>query len=147
LQGYCKLCASEWHKAYVEEHREEQRAKRHAKYVENAEENRIKAKAAYDANPELSAIASRKWYLKKHYGLTPEEYDAEVAKRNGRCDICGKVAVAKNKWRSPLHVDHNHTTGAVRGYLCPSCNTAIGSLGDTSAGILKAYEYVKSAEL
>jgi hypothetical protein len=39
----------------------------------------------------------------------------------GGCAIC-----AKKPRRRFLAVDHDHTSGAVRGLLCYYCNTAIG---------------------
>ena len=41
------------------------------------------------------------------------------------------------------YVDHRHDTGKIRGLLCRNCNKAIGQLGDTPKGVLKAYEYLK----
>lgn len=43
--------------------------------------------------------------------------------------------------RGVLHNDHDHVTGAFRGWLCHDCNTGLGKLGDSLAGIerIKAY--------
>ena len=40
-----------------------------------------------------------------------------------KCKICSSS-------KSKLVVDHNHTTGEVRGLLCPACKAAIGLLED-----------------
>ena len=34
------------------------------------------------------------------------------------CEVCGKGGV--------LSLDHDHSTGRVRGWLCPGCNSALG---------------------
>ena len=68
--------------------------------------------------------------------MTPEDHDRMVEAAGGRCEICGK----KTK---RLHVDHCHKTNEVRGLLCMKCNGAIGALGDTAEGILKAYDYLR----
>lgn len=60
-----------------------------------------------------------------------EEYD----RRNGKCDCCGKKA-------HRLYFDHDHETDAHRGYLCVSCNTGIGKLGDNIEGLQKALAYL-----
>lgn len=52
-----------------------------------------------------------------------------------------KCSVCKDK--SSLSVDHNHTTGKIRGILCNNCNRGIGLLGDTPESLLKAYKYLK----
>lgn len=43
----------------------------------------------------------------------------------------------------PLVVDHDHTTGAVRGLLCSACNTGIGHLKDDPAVVAAALHYLK----
>ena len=54
------------------------------------------------------------------------------------CDLCGKMT-------KRLNCDHDHETGAFRGWLCYHCNIALGTLGDTAAGLLKALDYVRRA--
>ena len=54
------------------------------------------------------------------------------------CDLCSKV--------KPLVLDHDHESGAFRGWLCMECNVALGKLGDSSSSILKAYQYVAGIE-
>lgn len=44
-----------------------------------------------------------------------------------------------------LHLDHDHRTGAFRGWLCSKCNTGIAMLGDTSAGVAMAVAYLLRA--
>ncbi len=40
-------------------------------------------------------------------------------------------------------LDHDHTTGKFRGWLCSSCNVAIGSLGDTVESLQRAINYLR----
>ena len=81
---------------------------------------------------------TRNWELSKKYGISLDEYNEQVSSRKSHCDIC-------NEKVKTLHVDHNHTTGRVRGYLCGSCNRGIGLLKDNSsicrgaAGYLEKY--------
>lgn len=44
--------------------------------------------------------------------------------------------------RDVLCVDHDHTTGKVRGLLCPECNFALGQLGDSTDRIVGLAAYV-----
>lgn len=40
------------------------------------------------------------------------------------------------------HEHRCHRTGASRGWLCTSCNTALGALGDDLAGLEKMRAYL-----
>jgi len=67
----------------------------------------------------------RRW-LKKQYDLTPNEYTRMLINQNRCCAICFKEPDPKRR----LAVDHNHSTGLVRGLLCTKCNMALGFLND-----------------
>ena len=43
-------------------------------------------------------------------------------------------------------IDHCHETGKVRGFLCNTCNSGIGFLGDKAHKVIKAAEYLKKFE-
>lgn len=58
--------------------------------------------------------------------------------RPAACECCDGPPNGKGV----LHLDHDHETGAFRGWLCSLCNTAIGKLGDTPAGVRRALEYL-----
>ena len=57
--------------------------------------------------------------------------------QNGACAICGIVS------QKPLHVDHNHSTGRVRGLLCTRCNSMIGYARDSVTLLQKGIEYLE----
>lgn len=57
-----------------------------------------------------------------------------LAGQDGRCAIC-RTAEA-------VHVDHDHTTGQVRGMLCFPCNAALGQLGDRPEVLRRALSYL-----
>lgn len=52
------------------------------------------------------------------------------------CEACGGVS----KFR--LHLDHSHTTGKFRGWLCSECNLGFGKLGDTAEEVLRRVAYL-----
>ncbi len=74
--------------------------------------------------------------LRKRYGLTLEQYDALLERQGGGCALCGRQAASG----SHLHVDHNHTTDAVRGILCVICNRALGVV--EYVGLNKVTQYL-----
>ena len=89
---------------------------------------------------ELSEI--KKVLLKDH---PKPEYGEE-------CDLCGKP-VYKHKSEIPEGVDgrwgwqcdHDHDTKKFRGWLCKSCNTGLGGIGDTIESVERALKYLKRA--
>lgn len=61
--------------------------------------------------------------------------------QGGRCGICQRRLYSKRY--KAFCVDHNHTSGKIRGLLCHNCNRAIGMLQDDPAAIQRAAEWVK----
>ena len=65
----------------------------------------------------------RKWQIKTRYGMTVAQVDAMHEAQSGSCAVC------KNPLRK-FHIDHDHSTGKVRGLLCHRCNVMIGGWDD-----------------
>ena len=42
-----------------------------------------------------------------------------------------------------LFCDHDHATGQFRSYICKNCNSGIGMLGDSEAGLKQALAYLE----
>lgn len=87
----------------------------------------------------VSKVQRARW-LRKKYGLTPEEYERLLAAQGGGCACCGAKS---NRSGRRLFVDHDHATGAVRGLLCNPCNAGIGHLGDGILGVRRALDYLE----
>jgi hypothetical protein len=82
----------------------------------------------------------REYDLKRHYGITESDYVLLLNKQNDCCDICG---IHKSIYGKKFAVDHDHSTGAIRGLLCSNCNTGIGKLKDNVDTIRKALQYME----
>jgi hypothetical protein len=78
-------------------------------------------------------IASRASRVKATYGLDGERARDLLTVQSGRCAICGRKPRAK-----ALAVDHDHVSGAVRGYLCQRCNHDLLGAAHDSLDILRA---------
>jgi hypothetical protein len=57
-----------------------------------------------------------------------------VGPRARACEICRR--------EGPTELDHDHVTGAFRGWLCRPCNLGLGRLGDDVAGVRRAIAYL-----
>jgi hypothetical protein len=125
-------------------------ARRKAAYLRNPQAVIERAKRWQRDNPERyaerqreykesgrKAIANRKSHLKRKYGLTTEQYTAMLKRQRGRCAICRDFP-----GDLPLHVDHDHTTGAVRGLLCIRCNNALGLFRESHDLFRQAADYL-----
>ena len=78
---------------------------------------------------------------KTRYGLSGKDIAQRLAEQGSRCAICRYEFDVKAK-RS-FHIDHDHSTGAVRGLLCITCNFALGLLGDDLKRVELAIVYLQ----
>ena len=86
--------------------------------------------------------------LIKQYGITMEAYELLFDKQHGVCAICHKPEThVLHRVVKVLGVDHNHATGAVRGLLCTTCNSAIGFLDDDPKNCIAAAQYLMENSL
>ncbi|GGS42003.1 hypothetical protein F2B00_03325 [Streptomyces parvus] len=86
---------------------------------------------------EKQSVYRRRFKLSQ-YGLTEAEYDSMLAAQGGVCAMCRETCVSGRQ----LAVDHDHSTGVVRGLLCVKCNRQLGifeALRSTAEEYLAAY--------
>jgi len=61
------------------------------------------------------------------------------ATHDGLCDICHAEPSGGRPW---LYVDHDHKTGAFRGFLCGRCNVGLGHFLDDPRKLRSAIDYL-----
>lgn len=72
---------------------------------------------------------------------TRERRIAELGRdHTGFCESCG------DPFMGTPHVDHDHSTGRARGYLCLGCNTGLGNFKDDPVRLAAAIAYLQKAE-
>jgi ribosomal protein L40E len=64
-----------------------------------------------------------------------------TAAYTGNCSICGKPEARDGHL---LRLDHCHTTGEFRGWLCFHCNTMLGMAFDSDTVLMAAVNYLRS---
>ena len=86
--------------------------------------------------------------LVRIYGITADEYNARLESQKGVCAICGtdSPTTTQEDTHKHLFVDHCHTSGAVRGLLCSSCNTGLGLFKDNPERLKAAIQYLTNKE-
>lgn len=100
-----------------------------------------RTRAWAEAHPEEWERHRRRSWLKRKYGITPEQYDDLLAAQGGVCAICGDPSEDSRGYR--MHVDHCHDTGRVRGILCGPCNRGLGNFEDDVDRLLAAVAYLR----
>lgn len=89
------------------------------------------------AAPEAK-LRARAEHLQRKYGMTIEQYDAMLEAQGGGCFLCGRPP----RDDISLHVDHDHSTGKVRGILCFRCNNALADFQENTDVLKKAVDYL-----
>lgn len=131
---YCRACTLESNKIHrsVPEFNERRRARMHAMTLE---QRRIYVK--WDSDKAADKL------LRRDYGITLVHYNVMFAQQRGLCAACGQSETVKHNGRiRRLSVDHDHTTGLVRGLLCHNCNRAVGLLGDNAERAAALAQYL-----
>lgn len=116
----------------------------HEKRGVHRQANRDRTNAIRRAN--ATYAKHRNGNLKKNYGITVVEYDAMLKAQNYQCAICEKESTEIHRSGRPitLVVDHDHTTGKVRGLLCGSCNRGLGDFKEAQSTMVKAIRYLRA---
>jgi hypothetical protein len=140
-RGECKSCVSRLDL--------ERRVLAKASDPDSVRRSNERAKAWRLTHPDRAQKHVLKGRLKRHYRLTPEQFDQMLASQGGVCAICGGSG--------RLEVDHDHSCCAgsrscghcVRGLLCHRCNSTLqqnrlGSFRDVSL-IPRAVAYLSAA--
>jgi hypothetical protein len=85
---------------------------------------------------EKYANSMRKFFYKRDYNITIEEYNEMFDDQKGCCKICGRH---QSEFKQRLCVDHDHKTGKIRGLLCHTCNRFLGYIDDNINNIINYF--------
>ena len=159
-QCHCKACCNE----YSKKHYEKNKAKIRAYWKEYRKQNSEEIKAhrkKYDKKYRKQNLEKIKAYFKKFNGENPMRlklYGSREAAKclgyvpcnatveeleaswTGACKICG---ARSGERKMGLAMDHDHSSGNFRGFLCTQCNTAIGSMRDNPKLLIAAAAYLE----
>lgn len=130
----CNICRAERQNIWKKNNPEK------IKTVNN--KNAKKRKEFYDS--EEGKLCSRRAHLKRMYGITLEDYNEKLIEQNNKCKICNQENTFDRY--GVLAVDHDHSTGKIRGLLCYKCNVGLGNFNDNKQLLEKAINYLKEYE-
>lgn len=123
LQVYCKACSGDRHREWK------------AKRPDAKEYLAAKSREWRKNNVERSADLLRRY----NYGIAFGTYAQMLTAQNGSCAICEATEAGG---RGKFHVDHCHSSKAVRGLLCNDCNNGLGRFKDDIELLEKAILYL-----
>lgn len=118
---FCSSCGTLRFRTWRDKNREKYRARSNTYYHQNKERINLKKKET-------------------KYNLTPGEIQALHDKQKGLCGVCS------GPLQKRFDIDHNHTTGKVRGLLHPNCNTGLGLFKESITTLQGAIDYLNQME-
>ena len=84
----------------------------------------------------------------KTFGWTIDDFEAEIKKYNGKCQICqepfatGIYDGLGHRADRPV-LDHDHDTGEARSVICGRCNVILGMIdGKAGKWFVRAFDYL-----
>lgn len=89
-----------------------------------------------DCSKSKSHIYHKNTYRYAKYGITKEQFNELFKNQEGKCPIC------RTELKKEIHIDHDHTTGQVRGILCGKCNKGLGQFNDNIKSLTNAIKYL-----
>jgi hypothetical protein len=85
---------------------------------------------------EKSRAITRRCDVERKFGITLEHYNEKREGQKNICSICSK------QMKRP-QLDHCHSTGKIRDFLCVKCNMGLGCFEDNIALIRAAHDYLE----
>lgn len=105
-------------------------------YYKHREKNLVRRKEYQKKYPEKV----REYWMKNRYNLTVSEFNLLLKNQQNRCAICFKV------FDKTPNIDHDHTTGHIRGLLCRECNLGISYFCDDIEILNRASQYIAAGK-
>lgn len=78
------------------------------------------------------------WSMKYRFGIYLDDYEKIHDAQGGLCAICRR----QSDHGIRLSVDHDHSTGMIRGLLCRECNSGLGFFRDSPELLVRAIAYL-----
>jgi len=107
-----------------------------------------KLSSKYYYKNRAKCIANRNKYrlseTNRYSNVKLKDYVHLLENQNNKCLICNSEFDNK-KVSKRACLDHDHSNGKIRGFLCSSCNVGLGNFKDNIDYLAKAIEYLKAS--
>ena len=135
LQSKCKQCV---HDKY---YNKEEKVKYVKQWKIDNRERTLELNRRYKKLPKYQS-QQRAAEIFRKYKITIEVVRDMMDEQKGICPICGDSLIDPYR-ELGYAIDHNHTTGEVRGLLCEGCNLGLGSFKDNTSSLREAANYLE----
>lgn len=144
LQSQCKTCKYASNKKWESANPEKilaynKSAERIARHKETTYAWRARNKDKYNAYMRQKNKEAYPEARFQRYGVTKEWYEKTLEEQNHSCAICKKP---NQSTKRSLAVDHEHSSGKIRGIVCYNCNRALHAFDNVDLYAL-IMEYLK----
>jgi hypothetical protein len=78
-------------------------------------------------------------YVKNRFGISVEQYEKMLKEQDYKCAIC-KIDLPLHGYFT--HLDHCHSSGKIRKFLCSNCNRGLGHFMDNPEFLMSAIKYL-----
>lgn len=118
--------------------------------MRDPEKRKIWNRKYYEKHPDRVKASQSKYHLKvkekrkdrwvlREHGCSAFDYQRMLDEQEDGCAICGRPPECEKR----LAVDHDHSTGEIRGLLCERCNQGLGLFGDSPSRLREAADYLE----
>ena len=87
-------------------------------------------------------VKKKSRHLWGRFRILHTDYDKMLALQDNKCAICNSSVPSEGRDSTYFNVDHDHSTGKVRGLLCTKCNVGLGNFKDNTDLLHKAIDYL-----
>lgn len=103
-----------------------------------ANRDKVKQQRAlyYQQNKDKVNSQSKERYLQRKFRLSVEEY-------NSRRSLAMSCEICQGPFEKGPELDHCHSTGNLRGWLCGKCNRMLGLVNDSISILQEAIKYLE----
>ena len=150
-RGLCNSCYTRFYRKDGKVDRSKEKLIKALCHPENRPYNRGKCEPCYRKELREKQSPERKEHerqkrreirIKTRYGISINDYNILLIKQNNKCYGCNQLHLETDS-KTRLNIDHNHTTGKVRGLLCSNCNSTLGYANDNITTLSNLILYLK----
>ncbi len=139
-KSYCRVCAAEKSAEHDRANPEQAKAREARRDPRDWPAERI---AKWKKDPDKLRRTIKNANIRAKFGISLEDYEFRFELQGGFCTICDREISLSGTGKDKACLDHDHETGELRDFLCPSCNSMIGMAQEDLSILCSAIKYLE----